>query len=77
MKIVDPKTGRAIFQKRRRRHDQLGHARELTFSCYRHYRLLESDRVHSWFLDALADAREKWRFDLCGPMCSCRSTCIY
>jgi len=64
MKIVDQKTGKTFFQKRRRRYDGLGQARELTFSCYRAYRFLQSDRVRQWFLESPAAARQKGMFGL-------------
>lgn len=64
MKVTDPRTGKVYFRKRRRRFDEVGSARELTFSCYRGYRFLERDRVRSWFIEALANARQKCAFDL-------------
>jgi len=64
MKVFDPNTGRARYRKRRRRYDDPGHARELTFSCFRGYRFLERDRVRTWFLEALDHARRTLTFDL-------------
>jgi putative transposase len=64
MRLLDPKTGTAFCQKRRRRYDKLGHARELTFSCYRRYQFLSRDRTREWFIDSLNDARSEWPFDL-------------
>ena len=64
MRITDPKTGKSCVRKRRRRYDEPGHARELTFSCYRRYRFLSRDRTRLWFIEALEAARHKWPFDL-------------
>ena len=64
MRVFDPKTGKSLFQKRRRRHDESGHARELTFSCYRGFQFLSRDRTCQWFVEALETARAKWSFDL-------------
>lgn len=41
-----------------------GHAHELTFSCYRRYKLLSKDRTRQWFVDALDRARKKYDFHL-------------
>ena len=64
MKTVDPKTGKIVIQKRRRRFDEACDARELTFCCYRCYRFLDRDRTRLWFLEELEHARQKWPFDL-------------
>ena len=64
MRVVDPKTGKSFFRKRRRRFDEPGHARELTFSCYHGYQFLSRDRTRLWFLEELESARRKWSFDL-------------
>ena len=64
MRIVDPKTGKPLVQKTRRRFDEAGEARELTFSCYRRYQFLDRDRTRRWFLEELQRARQKWPFDL-------------
>jgi putative transposase len=64
VQVFDPKTGKPYFTKRRRRHEEDGHARELTFSCYRGYQFLSRDRTRKWFIDALETARTKWSFDL-------------
>ena len=61
MKVFDPKTGNTFLQKRRHRYDEPGHARELTFSCYRRFQFLSRDHTCQWFLDALEAARAKWR----------------
>ena len=42
------------------------HAHELTFSCYRGYKLLSKDRTRQWFVDALDRARRKHDFHLWG-----------
>ncbi len=64
MRIFDPQTGRSFFQKRRRRFDEPGQARELVFSCYRRYPFLGRDRTRLWFLEELETARREWSFDL-------------
>ena len=64
MEIIDPKTDKLFVRKRRRRYDEPGHARELTFSCYRHFQFLSRDRTRHWFVEALETARKKWAFDL-------------
>jgi putative transposase len=60
MRIIDPKTGRPYFEKRRKRYNDLGEPRELTFSCYKHYQFLAKDRTREWFLEALAEARSRF-----------------
>jgi putative transposase len=64
MRIVDPETGRIYIEKRRRRYDEPGEARELTFSCYRHYPFLSRERTREWFREALEDARLQFGFQL-------------
>jgi len=64
VRAFDPKTGHPFFQKRRRRYDETGHARELTFSCYRHFPFLGRDRTRKWFVESLEAARRKWGFEL-------------
>ena len=64
MRVLDPKSGKSYFEKRRRRYDEPGHARELTFCCYHGFKFLSRDRTCQWFIDALAEARRKWSFDL-------------
>jgi putative transposase len=51
-------------RKTRRSYNVIGHARELTFSCYRRMPLLASDRTRQWLVDALATARAKRMFEL-------------
>ena len=41
-----------------------GHAHALTFSCFRQWPLLSSDRTRKWFLDSLKTACEKHQFNL-------------
>ena len=50
----------------RQRYNVDGHARYLTFSCFHGRQFLTSQRARTWFLDALADARATYRFDLWG-----------
>ena len=64
MKVSDPKTGHSMYQKRRHRYDEPGHARELTFSCYRYFPFLNRDRTRKWFVESLEAARQRWGFDL-------------
>ncbi|MCX7426106.1 MAG: transposase [Planctomycetia bacterium] len=64
MRVYDPKTGEPFFQKTRRRFDERGQARELTFSCYRRFAFLGRDRTRAWFVEELEEARKKWSFDL-------------
>jgi putative transposase len=64
MRIVDPKTGREYVEKRRVRYDEPGQPRELTFSCYRQYAFLASDRTRGWFCEALEEARTRFGFQL-------------
>ena len=64
MRLVDPQTGKSYVRKRRRRFDEPGHARELTFSCYRQFQFLSRERTRQWVADALQTARTKWSFEL-------------
>jgi len=48
----------------RRRYEGFGHARYLTFSCFRNRPFLAADRAIGWCTDALGAAREKGLFDL-------------
>ena len=64
MRIVDPLTGKSYFRKLRQRIDEPGHARELTFSCYKRFRFLSRDRTRQWFIDALIEARNEFAIDL-------------
>lgn len=42
--------------------NELGHAHELTFSCYHRWPLLDRDPLRQIVLAALSDARSQWRF---------------
>ena len=64
MRIVNPLTGETYFRKLRKRIDVLGHAHELTFSCYKRFKFLDSDRTREWFTNALAEARKEFPLDL-------------
>ena len=64
MRIVNTSTGRTYFRKRRKRIDELGHARELTFSCYKRFKFLDRERTCQWFISGLADARKEFSVDL-------------
>jgi putative transposase len=48
----------------RRSFDEPGHVHELTFSCYRRYRLLSAERTCDWLARAIDGARERRSFDL-------------
>ena len=64
MRIIDPQTGKSYAHKRRLRYNEPGQPRELTFSCYRRYAFLASDRTRQWLCQALAEARRKFGFQL-------------
>jgi putative transposase len=64
MKVADAKTGQEFFSKRRQRFNLPKQARELTFSCYRKYPFLESERTREWFREALEDARKEFAFQV-------------
>ncbi|MDZ4851440.1 MAG: transposase [Pirellulaceae bacterium] len=64
MRIINPATGKSYFRKRRERIEEPGQARELTFSCYKRFQFLNSDRTRQWFFDALREARKESPFDL-------------
>ncbi|MBL8797509.1 MAG: transposase [Planctomycetia bacterium] len=64
MRIVDPVTGNTYCEKRRRRYDEPGQPRELTFSCYRRYAFFARERTCEWFCQALEGARSKFGFQI-------------
>ncbi|MFQ5686947.1 MAG: transposase [Candidatus Scalindua sp.] len=41
-----------------------GHAHFLTFSCYRQLQLLNRDRTRYWLVNAIAEAKTKYRYSL-------------
>ena len=49
---------------RRKSMDLPGHAHELTFSCYRGYKLLSKDRSRKWLVKAMSRARRIHDFHL-------------
>lgn len=51
-------------QQRRKEFNILGHAHELTFSCYQRFQFLKSERTCAWLADAIQAARLKHAFDL-------------
>ena len=51
-------------RKHRRNYNITGHAHVLTFSCYRSYEFLRSDRTCQWLVEAIDDARRKLDFEL-------------
>lgn len=64
MWTIDPATGKSCIRKRRKRVDEPGHARELTFSCYKYFPFLNRDRARLWFVEALLKARQRFSVDL-------------
>ena len=58
-----PSSGTDSFP-HRRRYEGFGHARYLTFSCFRNQPFLSRDRAATWLAEALRTAREKELFDL-------------
>jgi putative transposase len=64
MRIRNGATGKSYFRKLRKRADEPGQARELTFSCYKRLKFLDSDRTRHWFIDELAEARKMFPVDL-------------
>jgi putative transposase len=50
--------------RRVKHYDEPGDAHFLTFSCYHGLPLLNRERTRLWFVDAVAKARRKHRFDL-------------
>ena len=64
-KLVCPCKGNEMIQERRKtiRHfNDPGHAHFLTFSCYRRFPLLSSDRTRRWLIEATDTARKKHNF---------------
>lgn len=49
-------------RKLRRSFNEVGHAHELTFSCYHRLPLLSKDRTRQWFMEALGKARVQHHF---------------
>ena len=49
-------------QSRRKSFNIVGHAHELTFSCYHRYPFLRSDRCCQWLKEAIEKARERQDF---------------
>jgi len=64
MRIVDPASGKSYFEKRRRRYNEAGQPRELTFSCYHRLPFFSRERTCEWFRQALEDARAKFGFQV-------------
>ena len=51
-------------RKTRRQYNLAAHAHELTFSCQHKLPLLSKDRTRLWFIEALDQARNRWKFDI-------------
>src|SRR5262249_23016031 len=64
MRILDPQTGRAYYEKRRRRYNEPGQPRELTFSCYRRYAFISRERTREWCREAVESARSRFGIEL-------------
>jgi putative transposase len=64
MRIRNGATGKSYFRKLRKRIDEPGQARELTFSCYKRFKFLDSDRTRHWFIEELTEARMIFPVDL-------------
>jgi putative transposase len=64
MRIVDPNTGKSYVEKRRRRFNEPGQPRALTFSCFHRYAFLAHDRTREWFCEALDNARARYGYQL-------------
>ena len=54
----------AHIRKQCKRLNLVGHAHELTFSCYQRLPLLSRDRTRLWLAEAIRAARAKCQFDL-------------
>jgi putative transposase len=50
--------------KRCKRYDDLGHAHELTFSCFQRQRFLEGDLSRNWFVNGVNLARKRHSFHI-------------
>jgi len=46
------------------RYNVPGHAHELTFTCFRRFKLLSKDRTRCWLVDAVDRARSRYAFDV-------------
>lgn len=51
-------------RRHRRNYNAPGHAHELTFSCYRGYKFLESERTCQWLAESIENARTELNFEL-------------
>jgi len=51
-------------RRKRRAYNEPGHAHELTFSCYRKYKLLAAERTCLWLAESIETTRAEWDFDL-------------
>src|SRR5262249_46136659 len=55
---------RPTRERRRKEVNVLGHAHELTFSCYERYQFLKAERTCQWLADAIKQARVRHEFAL-------------
>jgi putative transposase len=51
-------------RRHRKNYNEPGHAHELTFSCFRRHKFLQSDRTCSWLAESLQNACRHWQVDL-------------
>lgn len=51
-------------RRKRRAYDIIGHAHELTFTCYRGFQFLSRDRTRLWLCEAIEEARRDLDFAL-------------
>ncbi|MBI1372145.1 MAG: hypothetical protein GC159_05210 [Phycisphaera sp.] len=58
------RTSGGRYRKTRETWNHAGHAHELTFSCYHHYKLLTAGRTRHWLIGALDRARRKHPIEL-------------
>ena len=53
-----------MHRNHRKNYNDVGHAHELTFSCYHRFEFLKSDRTCHWLAESLNNAHYKCEFDL-------------
>jgi putative transposase len=59
MRIFDPDSNRLQIRKLRKRWNEPRQPREITFSCYKRFKFLNSDRTRTWFVESMDRARSK------------------
>jgi len=53
-----------VYYKKCRRFNAIGHAHELTFSCYKNQPFLASERTCQWLVESVDQARKKYGFSM-------------